>query len=859
MSISRIHPGQTPPAGSRRSFRRRDTLFASDARRTASVRRSFWLWAVLPAAVCVGLIWYPFGFSLGGMIEEWDFLHVLGSHPGAWNSFPGNPMSAGFAARPFQLTVYFVARAISPHSFIGAHILLICLCVLRVIAGAWIGRYLFRSRSYAAVLGMLFLVFPADTQQISFRTLNVSAASTLMIWGGVLTLMALGARRRAVRAAAIVAAVVLSCCATMIYEGVVALYALAPVLVVVRLGPGSAIDLIRRRRGVALAWGIGPLVNAAYLAYALLMVGSSYQAQLAHAGGGGGGPSAIVHNARYIVTSAAYRVFYEGWVSSWGILAHEAVNRAFFAVAALAIVGMLLLPNGIGGRSRAYLARAAAAGLVLALAGYLPFVVSESHAVITQRTLISAAPGASIVVVSAILFLFGGFRAAGLAVSSFLVLLGLVAQLYQHDRYARFYTGIIRPYMAYVADRVDPGRRVHLVEDASGFGSYLNGMYFSKVVNGPGARLDDFAGRYFLCMQGTPRPSRMFEHCELKDGIWTLRDVEGAELRYPEHDVDRIAVGRDFDTGYRSRGARWRDLGSFSPDASMFASPPKDTYRCAADSDWGYSGFCRGEGWSNGAPFQAGFRHQNYFTALAPSANLLFGLEPVAEDYTFRVQFLMPPRPDLLQRLELRVNGHPIQFEGGRDHIRAGISRGYLLAGLNEIEFSNVTMPDSTSVLVTGVELAPSSRPATIAAGPETPEMPADRWLAASSEQGYAVLGAGFSAAERTGVWTDGETALMRFKLADRTASRSLVLEAMPYLDDHHTQFDVDFVINGEVALRRRFSLPAGPERIAIPIDTSRIAPDGTVSVRLQIDHPGKPPTGDSRDLGLFLRRFRIE
>src|SRR5580698_7853368 len=111
--------------------------------------RSFLIWACLPAALCVFVLWYPFGFTLGGMIEEWDFLWVSKIFPHFWNSFPGNPMSAQFAARPLQPTPFTLARAIDASSFFGFHLLLITACFIRIIAGASIAFFVFRSRMYA--------------------------------------------------------------------------------------------------------------------------------------------------------------------------------------------------------------------------------------------------------------------------------------------------------------------------------------------------------------------------------------------------------------------------------------------------------------------------------------------------------------------------------------------------------------------------------------------------------------------------------------------------------------------------------------------------------------------------------------
>jgi hypothetical protein len=36
--------------------------------------RWFWVSAVICAAVTIAVIWAPFGFAMGGLIEEWDLL-----------------------------------------------------------------------------------------------------------------------------------------------------------------------------------------------------------------------------------------------------------------------------------------------------------------------------------------------------------------------------------------------------------------------------------------------------------------------------------------------------------------------------------------------------------------------------------------------------------------------------------------------------------------------------------------------------------------------------------------------------------------------------------------------------------------
>jgi hypothetical protein len=58
-----------------------------------SLKKRFFIWSVIPALLCVMALWYPFGFSLSAMLDEWGFYNFFNHTPSYWNSFPGNPLS----------------------------------------------------------------------------------------------------------------------------------------------------------------------------------------------------------------------------------------------------------------------------------------------------------------------------------------------------------------------------------------------------------------------------------------------------------------------------------------------------------------------------------------------------------------------------------------------------------------------------------------------------------------------------------------------------------------------------------------------------------------------------------------------
>ena len=230
---------------------------------------SFLIWGVVPALFLVAAIWYPFGFAAGGLLEEWDLLYLFDQHGVLWSAFPGQPTSELFAARPLSVLPFALARSIDARSFLGFHAVLMVACVVKVLGGASIGYFLFRNRVCAAALGMLFLVFPADTQQISLRTIHINLAIALMVAGTALALRGMCADRSSSRWAALLLAVLCCLVGAWIYEPALTLYTLLPLLLLARFGFKGVWWLLVRRRKYFATWLAGVLINAAYLYYAI--------------------------------------------------------------------------------------------------------------------------------------------------------------------------------------------------------------------------------------------------------------------------------------------------------------------------------------------------------------------------------------------------------------------------------------------------------------------------------------------------------------------------------------------------------------------------------------------------------------
>jgi hypothetical protein len=181
-----------------------------------------------------------------------------------------------------------------------------------------------------------------------------------------------------------------------------------------------------------------------------------------------------------------------------------------------------------------------------------------------------------------------------------------------------------------------------------------------------------------------------------------------------------------------------------------------------------------------------------------------------------------------------------------------------LFSGLNEIAISNTRGPGPAPIGITAVDLAPQSELPDLPPD-DTPEIPADRWLSASGDEGYALLGEGFSGPEPNGVWTDGETAVIKFRPPLGANVGYLDLEAVPYLDDSHPSLDADVAVDRGTPIHLSFKLPAQRDVITIPITASQKGnAKGVVEVTISIKDPRRPPSSDPRYLGLSVARLRV-
>src|SRR5260221_13906064 len=94
---------------------------------------------ILPAFV-VAALWYPFGFALGGLLEEWDVLTLFSQNGVFFFATASSPL-AGHMQRPFTVFFQAIAFTLDPDSFFYWHVFLAASLVLKGASAAVIGLY----------------------------------------------------------------------------------------------------------------------------------------------------------------------------------------------------------------------------------------------------------------------------------------------------------------------------------------------------------------------------------------------------------------------------------------------------------------------------------------------------------------------------------------------------------------------------------------------------------------------------------------------------------------------------------------------------------------------------------------------
>jgi hypothetical protein len=676
---------------------------------------------LLPTLLALLILWLPFGFGMTGHIEEWGLLGLFTTHgplPVAWHDGP----LAVHAVRPLMPLTFWIAHVLSPDSFVGWHAVLLASLAVKGGAAAWLAWHCTRSAAWSAWFGPLVVLYPADTMQLSFRSLHINWSMALGMLAGALILYAVErARRRDAWLLAGVAALLLFLGCSM-YE---AALTLTPLPLVVALGTHGWRGMWRwlwARRGPALVFFGGAVL---YLAFAFWASrhGGSYQSSIA--GGGRSVVAVFVESLPKLFSIGYARALLGGWLDAAGMIRDEFAHRTYLVVGT-AVLALAVLVAWYRTRTQALQAGGVKAhsvwlllgGLVACGIGYTPFLLLPTHQVISQRTFLWATPGAALALLAVLLMLARLSRALAAGAAALLLFAGLGAQLFQFHHYETI-SRIQQADLRAIVNNFDGnagGKTLLILDESNTLGhtwTFPEGSIQSA--------LSYFYGHEIGAVQICHWPSGEWVHgdglgrrghCERDGKDWVFVPAGRAgppDFAYADpvdpsrldgKDALVLTIGPDFQGHLEgaapapANAARVaREEGSLVPGggldllSGMFrdehAGP---SYRWSFGDWWSLEQPTRGYGWRE-AEWQAeGMRHVSLAWKTAPVAGLQFVLAPTEHPYVLRGRFGAFANETIRQDLTARVNGHEIALHPEADgSFAANVPRTWLMAGVNEL------------------------------------------------------------------------------------------------------------------------------------------------------------------------------
>jgi hypothetical protein len=696
--------------------------------------RSFLVCATLCAAIAVALIWVPFGFAMGGLIEEWGLLGLTTNGANLWWISPASGL--GFmATRPLSIFPFALAHVLSPNSFSAWHVLTVLELMIKGVAAAYLIRQAVRSDLLGVLGGVIAIVYPADTMTIAFRSLHINFAMMLILVGASLNIADLTCDRPRRLLSMLGAASALA--AFLMYEAALPLIILPVVVVFIRFGTRGALQNLRANAASHVIWLLSAVTYVVYVLIIKNYIPQSYQASIFPSSADA---LATIVNALKAVFSIAYpRLLWDGWRDGVSMLLVEmslptAVPLLFAVTTVIWLVARRCCPasNHDGDR----MVRALIAGLIVMIAGYMPFALLPTHQAISQRTFLWAAIGASFFTVG----LLGLFIWRRLFVAAYLVFLAfmvpsLAFMLVQHDHYVELSNNSKRALRSILA-QVDPAKTNVVIDKANSIGHTWN-------------LLDGNMQLAITYLRDTPQQVYLFEVCRATGMEWQrsfplgrhgdCREDEidwrfvapapvsgpgmpstalSDDLILPKDQTHTVIVERapppieavvNHDPTTPASRKRITNILEIDPPSPLWRSLKSDHgefFRWSFGDWWSLEKPTPGTGWREAEWGYRGSSHTSSAWAIRDEAMIDFEFHPVEPSYPFRIRFNFINLNRSFQ-FEVFINGRKIDLLAS-DGIYSGVIPSSVLRdGMNEFRLKAPVDPQyfGLSVIVDWFEV----------------------------------------------------------------------------------------------------------------------------------------------------------
>jgi hypothetical protein len=714
------------------------------------VRRT-WPAFALPSVVVVLMLWLPFGFSLHGLLEEWGVLGLF-TNTGPVLFVKSQTMLEAHRLRPLTVFPHAVAYLLDRDSFDSWNWILMATLVLKGGAASYLAAIATRSPRWGVFFGVLVLLYPADTMQLSFRSQHINLSLSLLLLGAAVLVRTQYQEAGWARRVLIALGCASMLAAQMMYEVALMIIGLPLFVLWCREGTAATLRELRRNLWPALGWIASAVLYVLYVVVASASGGDSYQQTITNRNS----PFTVLYQALpKLFDVGIARALVGGWFDAWGMAAREFRSYLYlFAFGLISSGCILFFPASEQERSghsvvfaskfRAVFSqmRMAVVGALLLVLGYVPYLFSASHVLISQRTFLFSTLGAALIVTALVMSLAKFSKMLACASVALLLTTGAASQLYQFHHYVAL-SEDQRKILRAIVENFDPSTQTGktlLILDHSGrlshswmlrdnldfaltylYGKSVESPYICLMPTGDWQKLDSIA-----------RTGRCIEDSQ----AWTFRPAEmiakmpapaASDIVKPKSQLLQISIDlngnvapdsglalyrRLLETADTPSARRYRNI--LKPDRPLAAlnlfrsAEGESTYRWDFGKWWSLEQPTQGSGWREAEWSQGYLHHDAAAWKSQEKSSLIFNINPSDQLYEVAGTFDLVRNASIRESMRVLVNGDelPIRWATA-SNFSASIPKGLLRHGTNVLELNSAVDKDyyGLSARLTSIEV----------------------------------------------------------------------------------------------------------------------------------------------------------
>lgn len=706
-----------------------------------------WVGIIVAPALTILFIWLPFGFDLSGLVEEWIILDLFRTHGLFFFATPSSPLPDQ-SLRPLTILPHAIAYWMDPNSFFWWHILTIFGLALKGCSLAFIGSKLTNSLSWGMFLGVISIIYPADTMQICFRSIHINIALGLLLFAAALTLIANDQEKKRLKVVFCSFSVFFFLTSILMYEAGLFLFIIPALLIYIASGNWK--NVIKSPMPL-LCWAIASFFYIAYACFIFLIIKlPTYHEGIAQ---DSNKLALFFRGMPKLFTVTLPRAVFGGWNDGINIALTEFSCPIYILIIGGVMCSILFIATKIKISPTnktietipaSLSVRLIFSGVVLILAGYLPYLISPYFWCTSQRTYLFATPGASLVILGVVMQIrYCSIKLAGMSVAIFMIA-GFSSQLFQFHYYL-IISNSQKVVLKTIVENFDGNldkKSLVIFDESLQFNSIWTlrdnlhqalGYFYDKPIN-----------PIKICTFPYMEWKNIEEHrtgtCEIVDKSLVFRVSPNFNLNddsatykpaivIPQKNAIVLNIQKDGTIVTKTALDNYRNKLQISNFAQaqrykkilLEVSPvlplarfqlfkgkePTDYYRWDFGKWWSMDPEFRGNGWS--AIFWKGIFNKTVVWKNQRDANLLFDFKPEVGDYKIkgRMQFY---NDEIKQSVTIYMNCTKVDFEFNRvGDFEGQIRSDALLNGVNTIQFSSKIVKDfsNTSFALDWLEIAP--------------------------------------------------------------------------------------------------------------------------------------------------------